>query len=110
MCNLNSGNSDDAKRKGSEFGGGSIRGRPVGYKRSENVQNGSGVRLQERCLVASAGEPIFECTVYPVRRGKCLRRGSIQGPSESESNVITTKLLEGLPAKGFTSLPHGLSE
>ena len=48
--------------------------------------------------------------VYPVRRGKCLSRGSIQGPLESESNVITTKLLEGLPAKGFTSLPHGLSE
>ena len=37
--------------------------------------------------------------------GKCLRRGSIQGPLESESDVITTKLLEGLPAMGFTSLP-----
>ena len=49
-------------------------------------------------------------SMYPVRRGKCLRRGSIQGPLELESNVIATKLLEGLPAKGFTSLPHGLSE
>ena len=29
-----------------EIRGESIRGRPVGYKRSENVQNGSGVRLQ----------------------------------------------------------------